>query len=102
MIILFLSRLLYLTGVSTHMRDLGSELVRMGHSVTILTAGSQFIDDEACRILEKSIRDAGILIETIPFPRTSKNSLFFLSADDKASMVDPVLYEAKQIRCNSW
>lgn len=75
--IIFLSRLLYLTGVSTHMRDLGSELVRMGHSVTILTAGSQFKDDEACRVLEKSIRDAGIIVETIPFPRTSKNSVFF-------------------------
>lgn len=59
------------------MRDLGAELVRMGHAVTILTAGSQNPSDEASRLLEKSIRDAGINIEILPFPQTSDSVFFY-------------------------
>ncbi len=43
--IAFISRILYLSGVTTHMVDLAAGLIERGHSVTLLTAGDQFPDN---------------------------------------------------------
>ena len=66
--IVFISRILYLSGVTTHIRDLGEELIKKGHSVTILTAGNQFPDNPASKALEKSLLDVGINIKIMPYP----------------------------------
>ena len=40
--IAFLSRILFLSGVTTHIRDLAQGLIEEGHTVHLLTAGVQF------------------------------------------------------------
>lgn len=67
--IAFLSRILYLSGVTTHMRDLAKQLIAKGHSVTILTGGVQFHHNSGMDVLYKSLLDAGIEIKYINYPK---------------------------------
>ena len=79
--IAFISRILFLSGVTTHMRDLGAELVKRGHEVTILTSGNQFPDNPASTQLEQSLYAVGIKIKILPLTRDHLSNRFryFLS-----------------------
>ena len=66
--IVFLSRVLYLSGVTTHMRDLAKELIAQGHSVTILTAGPQFENSTGMDVLMDSLKGVGVHLHYINYP----------------------------------
>lgn len=66
--IVFISRILYLSGVTTHMVDLAAGLIERGHSVTLLTAGDQFPGNRGGGILRRSLIEAGVVIRIMPYP----------------------------------
>lgn len=66
--IAFISRTLFLSGVTTHIRDLAKELIKEGHSVYILTAGPQFKKHSGMDILMDSLLATGVNIININYP----------------------------------
>ena len=66
--IAFISRTLFLSGVTTHIRDLAKELIKAGHSVHILTAGPQFKNHSGMDLLMKSLLETGVKIINVNYP----------------------------------
>lgn len=66
--IAFISRILFLSGVTTHIRDLAKELIKEGHSVYILTAGPQFKNHAGMNQLMESLLATGVKIIPVNFP----------------------------------
>lgn len=77
--IVFLSRVLYLSGVTTHMRDLAKELIAQGHSVTILTAGPQFENSTGMDVLMDSLKGVGVHLHYINYPVKGNKWEYFKS-----------------------
>lgn len=73
--ICFLSRILFLSGVTTHMRDLAAELIKQGHKVTICTAGKQFENHVGMGKLYNSLLQVGVEIQHIPYPNNNSRGL---------------------------
>lgn len=67
------SRVLFLSGVTTHIIDLSNELIKKGNKVFIFTSGPQYPDNEANVRLMKRLEQIGAIIILIPFP-TNHNS----------------------------
>ena len=66
--ILYVVREIGLTGVVTHVRDLSAEMIRRGHTVTLLTGGKKADGDKALDNLYQSLLDTGIEIHKVSFP----------------------------------
>lgn len=62
------SRVLFLSGVTTHIIDLSNELIKKGHKVFIFTSGPQYPDNEANVRLVEHLEQIGAIIVHIPFP----------------------------------
>ena len=77
--IVFLSRILFLSGVTVHMRDLAKELIRQGHAVTILTSGPQFKNHQGMNELVDSLMNIeGVKIIKVDYPSKGRLSYFKL------------------------
>ena len=66
--ILYVVREIAQTGVVTHVRDLSIEMIKRGHSVTLLTGGKKTEDDKGLNHLYQSLLDVGIKIDIIRYP----------------------------------
>lgn len=66
--ILYVVREIAQTGVVTHVRDLSIEMIKRGHSVTLLTGGKKTEDDKGLNHLYQSLLDIGIKIDIIRYP----------------------------------
>lgn len=66
--ILYVVREIAQTGVVTHVRDLSIEMIKRGHSVTLLTGGKENEDNKGLNCLYQSLIDAGIKIDIIRYP----------------------------------
>ncbi|MHA3058112.1 glycosyltransferase family 4 protein [Acinetobacter sp. ANC 5584] len=90
------SRVLFLSGVTTHIIDLSSELIKSGHSVYIFTAGPQMPKNEANIRLETKLKDTGAIIIHIPFPLSAENKFYYI-----ASMFQSISSVAYQLKLNN-
>lgn len=90
------SRVLFLSGVTTHLIDLSDELVSRGHNVYIFTAGPENPNNEANVRLADRLEATGAKIVKINFPLTSRNKVTYL-----ASMLSSVAVVAKELRKNN-
>ena len=72
------SRVLFLSGVTTHLIDLSNELIKKGHNVYIFTAGAQNPNNEANVRLADRLEATGAKIIKINFPLTSTNKTSYL------------------------
>ena len=66
--IAFLSRILYLSGVTTHIRDLAQGLIEEGHTVHLLTAGKHYENHKGMDELYDSLLSVGVKIINVGFP----------------------------------
>ena len=67
--IAFLSRILYLSGVTTHIRDLAQGLIEEGHTVHLLTAGVQFEEHNGMSDLYDSLVNVGVKVINVGYPK---------------------------------
>lgn len=67
--IAFLSRILFLSGVTTHIRDLAQGLIEEGHTVHLLTAGKQFDNHKGMDELYDSLISVGVRIVNVGYPK---------------------------------
>lgn len=90
------SRVLFLSGVTTHLIDLSNELIKKGHNVYIFTAGAQNPNNEANVRLADRLEATGAKIIKINFPLTSINKTSYL-----VSMLRSVAVVAKELKKNN-
>lgn len=90
------SRVLFLSGVTTHLIDLSNELIKKGHNVYIFTAGAQNPNNEANVRLADRLEATGAKIVKINFPLTSTNKTSYL-----VSMLRSVAVVAKELKKNN-
>lgn len=90
------SRILFLSGVTTHLIDLSNELIKKGHNVYIFTAGAQNPNNEANVRLADRLEATGAKIIKINFPLTSTNKTSYL-----VSMLRSVAVVAKELKKNN-
>ena len=90
------SRVLFLSGVTTHLIDLSNELIKKGHNVYIFTAGAQNPNNEANVRLADRLEATGAKIIKINFPLTSTNKTSYL-----VSMLRSVTVVAKELKKNN-
>jgi len=57
------------TGMTTHTLDLGTELIRMGHEVVLLTGGPVYKNNEQINILYKKFLSAGFKVKRFLIPK---------------------------------
>ena len=67
--IAFLSRILFLSGVTTHIRDLAQGLIEEGHTVHLLTAGKQFESHNGMDELYDSLVNVGVKVINVGYPK---------------------------------
>lgn len=67
--IAFLSRILFLSGLTTHIRDLAQGLIEEGHTVHLLTAGKQFENHKGMDELYDSLVSVGVKIVNVGYPK---------------------------------
>lgn len=67
--IAFISRIMFLSGVTTHMRDLAKELIKLGHSVSIITSGG--VESEGMLDLMEELKNLGVRFIQINYPNIS-------------------------------
>ena len=67
--IAFISRILFLSGVTTHIRDLAQGLIEEGHTVHLLTAGKQFENHKGMDELYDSLISVGVRIVNVGYPK---------------------------------
>ena len=77
--ILYVVREIAQTGVVTHVRDLSIEMIKRGHSVTLLTGGKKTEDNKGLNILYQSLIDAGIKIDIIRYPLSNMSKSKYCS-----------------------
>ncbi|MDM1063537.1 glycosyltransferase family 4 protein [Empedobacter falsenii] len=75
--IAILARVLFLSGVTTHIIDLSKELIESGHEVFVFTSGPEFAESEANVNLLNRLEVIGAQIVKIDFPNNSKNKLLY-------------------------
>ena len=90
------SRVLFLSGVTTHLIDLSNELIKKEHNVYIFTAGAQNPNNEANVRLADRLEATGAKIVKINFPLTSTNKTSYL-----VSMLRSVAVVAKELKKNN-
>ena len=90
------SRVLFLSGVTTHLIDLSNELIKKGHNVYIFTAGAQNPNHEANVRLADRLEATGAKIVKINFPLTSTNKTSYL-----VLMLRSVAVVAKELKKNN-
>lgn len=90
------SRVLFLSGVTTHLIDLSNELIKKRHNVYIFTAGAQNPNNEANVRLADRLEATGAKIVKINFPLTSTNKTSYL-----VSMLRSVAVVAKELKKNN-
>lgn len=90
------SRVLFLSGVTTHLIDLSNGLIKKGHNVYIFTAGAQNPNNEANVRLADRLEATGAKIIKINFPLTSTNKMSYL-----VSMLRSVAVVAKELKKNN-
>lgn len=76
--IAILARVLFMSGVTTHIIDLTKQLNDKGHKVYIFTAGPEHPDNKANIILEQRLKDAGGKIISIDFPIDKSNKIAYV------------------------
>ncbi|HLF51192.1 glycosyltransferase family 4 protein [Flavobacterium sp.] len=76
--IAILSRVIFLSGVTTHIIDLSSELIKKGHEVYVFTAGPQEPNNILYVEIFDRLKATGIKIVDIPYPLNRKNKLNYL------------------------
>lgn len=69
--IAFLSRILFLSGVTTHIRDLAQGLIEEGHTVHLLTAGKQLENHKGMDELYESLVNVGVKVINVGYPKKS-------------------------------
>lgn len=69
------SRVLFLSGVSTHIIDLSQELIKKGNKVFIFTSGPEYPNNKANVQLMDRLLEIGATIVKIPFPTDSRNKI---------------------------
>ena len=67
--IAFISRILFLSGITTHIRDLAQGLIEEGHTVHLLTAGKQFENHNGMDELYDSLVKVGVEIINVGYPK---------------------------------
>lgn len=67
--IAFISRILFLSGITTHIRDLAQGLIEKGHTVHLLTAGKQFENHKGMDELYDSLVKVGVEIINVSYPK---------------------------------
>ncbi|ONI38079.1 hypothetical protein AN396_11705 [Candidatus Epulonipiscium fishelsonii] len=72
--IVFISKCIDKTGITTHMLTLGRQLVKMGHEVYLITSGCNKNNLETLRLF-KEFKQAGIKHRTVKFPLYSTTGL---------------------------
>lgn len=93
--IVMLSRVIYLGGVTTHLIDLCSGLIKEGHEVSIISAGPAFPDRRENMELLQKLMDTGVEYIGVEFPLSSKNK-FRYSIKLLKSIVDCYLIFKKK------
>lgn len=72
------ARVLFMSGVTTHIIDLTQQLTEKGHTVNIFTAGPEHPNNSANIVLEQRLKDAGGKIIYIPFPTNKSNKVAYV------------------------
>lgn len=90
------SRVLFLSGVTTHLIHLSNELIKKGHNVYVFTAGAQNPNNEANLRLVSRLEATGAKIIKVNFPLTSIKKMNYI-----ASMLSSVSVVAKELRNNN-
>ncbi|MGV1002109.1 glycosyltransferase family 4 protein [Empedobacter falsenii] len=72
------SRVLFLSGVTTHIIDLTKELTVKGNKVFIFTSGAENIKSEANLQLIDKLKSVGGIIINIPFPKSSNSKIKYI------------------------
>lgn len=72
------SRVLFLSGVTTHIVDLSSELIKKGNKVFVFTSGAAQPANKANQELVNQLKEIGVVIVLIPFPRSNRNKFKYL------------------------
>ncbi|PKQ43706.1 glycosyltransferase family 4 protein [Confluentibacter flavum] len=67
------SRILYLSGVTTHIIDLTMELIKKRHKVYIFTSGPEFPDKQINLDLQQNLERLGAVIVILPYPIIYEN-----------------------------
>jgi glycosyltransferase involved in cell wall biosynthesis len=76
--IVLLSRVIFLSGVTTHLISLSKGLIERGHQVYIMTAGPEDQDLEANVKLFQDLIDIGVTPIILPFPKKNNNKYTYL------------------------
>lgn len=72
------SRVLFKSGVTTHIIDLTKEMILLGHQVFIFTAGAENPSDVANSLLVEQLKETGCTIVNIPFPLTMESKVDYV------------------------
>jgi glycosyltransferase involved in cell wall biosynthesis len=75
--IAILARVLFLSGVTTHIIDLSKELINRGNEVFIFTSGPEFLESEANNGLLSKLEIIGAQIIKIDFPNSISNKILY-------------------------
>lgn len=75
--IAILARVLFLSGVTTHIIDLSKELINRGNEVFIFTSGPEFLESEANNGLLSKLEIVGAQIIKIDFPNSISNKILY-------------------------
>lgn len=86
------SRILYLSGVTTHIIDLTEELIKKKHKVYIFTSGPEFPDKQINLDLQENLESLGAVILILPYPTSYKNIFKVIK-----QYLDSVIKTRKQI-----
>lgn len=76
--IAILSRVLYLSGLTTHIIELSRELVQRGHNVYIFTSGPELSHSKANLKLIENLQNTGVAIIRIPFPANPRHKISYV------------------------
>ncbi|WP_180186091.1 glycosyltransferase family 4 protein [Acinetobacter sp. YH01008] len=76
--IVLLSRVIFLSGVTTHLISLAKGLIERGHQVYIMTAGPEDQKSEANVKLFQDLIDIGVTPIILPFPKKNNNKYTYL------------------------
>ncbi|MFK5958370.1 MAG: glycosyltransferase family 4 protein [Lutibacter sp.] len=76
--IAILSRVIFLSGVTTHLIDLSNEFIKRGHEVFLFTRGPEYPESQALVDLYNIFNEIGVTIINISYPLNSKSKLKYL------------------------
>src|SRR5690606_4494193 len=75
--IAILARVLFLSGVTTHIIDLSRELIKMGNQVYVFTSGPEIPGSQANIDLVERLKSLGVIVVIINFPNSSSNKFHY-------------------------